>query len=879
VWRSRLRSLIRPSRVEAELDEEIRFHIEELTAQLVARGHSPEEARAEARRSFGGVEQVKEECRDVQGLRWLWSFLADSRYGWRVIRRSPGFALLVVLSLAIGIGANTAIFSLADAALFRPLPVPHRERLVELISVWPGHRQTNLPAEVFEHVRRETRAFEGLAASWWRTSRLRIAGGPSESVRALFVSGSFFRMLGVRPTLGRLLREEDDRPGASRVVVLSETFWTRRLGRRPDVVGETLRVQGAPATIVGVTSGDFVGVDRSFRADVLLPLSADRPTAALWIVGRLRPGVSRAEATATIQPLFRRALESMDDETRRWPAQEREQFLSQRLELAPAGTGTAALRWQLAQPLQVLASVVLAVLFIACTNVAALTLARGDRRAREIAVRLALGAGRGRVVRQLLTESMQLAVLGGLAAIALAYGLHEILLGLLPLDPTAAVGFRVDWHVLGFTAAIATLAGVLTGIIPAVRLTRVDVQPVLKGERGALGRARSRTLHGILVAQVAGTLVLLTMAGLFLRSLTMLYDTDMGFDRRNLLLGRVAPAGGEGEVAPVRGEQLVAHLRAQPGVEAAALAARPVFSGREPWILTAWVDGYEYRPGEDQRVAFNAIGPGFFRTAGIPLLAGRDFTTRDGPAAPRVAIVNRSFAGRYFGEGSGLGRRLGTAGAESSREIEVVGVVADSKPRNVRERSSPALFLPIHQQGSFRSLALHVRTTGFATGRDAIARAVREAGPGLELASVTSLGEMLSDSLQRDSMFAGLTTVFGAMALLLTGVGIHGSMAYAASRRTHEIGIRRALGAGRGSIAWLMLKEAALVVGLGVAIGLPLAAVGERALRSLLFGLRPFDPVALLSAAVLLAGGGALAALPPARWAALQHPMRALRHE
>jgi predicted permease len=879
VWRSRLRSLIRPSRVEVELEEEIRFHIEEATAQLVAGGRSPEEARAEALRSFGGVEQLKEECRDVRGLRWLWSLLADLRYGWRVIRRSPGFALLVVLSLAVGIGANTAVFSLADAALFRPLPVPHPERLVELVSVWPSHKQTNLPAEVFDHMRRDTQGFEGLAASWWRTSRLRIGGGPSEGVRGLFVSGTFFRVLGVRPILGRLLREEDDRPGSSRVVVLSEPFWTRRLGRRPDVVGETLWVQGAPATIVGVTSGDFVGVDRSFLADVLLPLSADRPTSALWIVGRLRPGVSRAQATAAIQPLFRRALESMDEQTRRWPAQERERFLSQRLVLVPAGTGTAALRWQLAQPLQVLASVVLAVLFIACTNVAALTLARGDRRAREIAVRLALGAGRGRVVRQLLTESTQLAMLGGMAAVALAYAVHGILQRLLPLDPTAVVGFRLDWHVLGFTAAIATLAGVLTGIVPAVHLTRVDVQPVLKGERGALGRARSRTLHGILVAQVAGTLVLLATAGLFLRSLTRLYDVNVGFDRRNLLLARVASAGDEGMAAPGMGEQLVAHLRAQPGVEAAAVAGRPVFSDREPWILTAWVDGYEYRPGEEQSVAFNAVGPGFFHTAGIPLLAGRDFTTRDGPGAPPVAIVNRSFARKYFGEGGGLGRRLGTAGAESSREIEVVGVVADSKPRNVRERPSPTLFLPILQQGGFRSLALHVRAEGFAAGREAITRAVGQAGPGLELTSVTSLGEMLSDSLQRDSMFAGLTTIFGAMALFLTGVGIHGSMAYAASRRTHEIGIRRALGAGRGSIAWLMLKEAAVVVGLGVAIGLPLAAVGERALRSLLFGLRPFDPVASLGAMVLLAGVGALAALPPARWAALQHPMQALRHE
>jgi predicted permease len=872
---------MRPSRAEAELDEEIRFHIEERTAELIAAGRSPDEARREALRAFGGVEQVKEECRDVWGLRWFWSFAADLRYGWRIIRRSPGFTLVVVLSLAIGIGANTAVFSLADAAFLRPLPVPDPERLVELVSVWPSHKQTNLPARVFDYARLETEALEGLAASHGYRTRMWVGDGPSEVVRAHWVSGSFFPMLGVRPARGRLLREEDDRPGAPRVVVLSESFWERRFGRRPDMIGETLRVRGSPATIVGVASGDFFGVDRSFRVDVLLPLSASDATSNLWIVGRLRPGVSRAEATAALRPLFRRALESMEEETRRWPLRQRERFFAQRLDLEPAGTGTAALRWDLAQPLRVLAAVVLAVLFIACTNVAALTLARGDGRAREIAARLALGASRGRIIRQLLTESTQLALLGGVAAIALAYAVHGVLVRLLPLDPTAVVSFRMDGHVLGFTAAVAILAGVFTGIVPALRLTRVDLQPVLKGERGALGRARSRTLQGLLVAQVAGTLVLLATAGLFLRSLTRLYEVDMGFDRTNLLVARVAPDSCcEGEMALGLGEQIAESLRAQPGVEAAAVAASPLFENRRGWwILTAWVDGHEYSPGEDQRVGFNAVGPGFFLAVGTPLLAGRDFTTRDGPEAPRVAIVNQSFARRYFGERGGVGRRLGTTGAQSRRDIEIVGVVADAKNRDLRKDPPPTVFLPIRQYDHRRSLTLHVRTAGFGTGREAIVRAVRQAGPGLELRSVTSLGEAVSESLRSDSMFAGLTTIFGAMALFLTGVGLYGSMAYAASRRTHEIGIRRALGASRGSIAGLILKEAALVVALGVAIGVPLAVAGERALRSLLFGLEPVDTVAFLGAAALLAAVGTLAALPPARGATAQHPMDALRHE
>lgn len=878
MWRHRIRSLILPSRAEAELDDEIRFHVEERTAELIAQGRSPDEALAEARRAFGSVEQVKEECRDAWGARWLWSLVADLRYGWRILLRSPGFTLVAVVSLALGIGANTAVFSLADAALFRPLPVSDPERLVELVSVWPSHWQTNLPGEVYDHVRLDTEVFENLAASWWRPSQVRVGGGPSEEMRALFVSGSFFRMLGARPLLGRLLAEEDDRPGAPRVVVISESLWASRFDRRLDVIGDALQVRGSPATIVGVTAGGFVGVDRSFRADVVLSLSAERQTSNLWIVGRLRPGVSRAQATAAIQPLFRRALESMRESVRRWPARDRERFFAQRLELERAGAGTVGLRWQLADSLRILGAVVMAVLFIACTNVAALTLARGDRRAREIAMRLALGAGRGRIIRQLLTESAQLAALGSLAAVALAYVLHGVLVSLLPLDQSAVVDFRLDGNTLGFTVVAASLAGLLTGIVPALRLTRVDLQPVLKGERGTLGPSRSRTLRGILVVQVAGTLVLLATAGLFLRSLARLYDVDTGFDRTNLLLAQVATVGGDGEVAPELGEQIVGRLRAQPWIEAAAVAGRPIFSDRHSWILTAWVDGYEYAPEEDQRVAFCTVGQGFFRAVGLPLLAGRGFTARDGPEAPRVAVVSRSFARRYFGADDVVGRRLGT-GEASRREIQIVGVVADSKPRDLRKKPPPTLFLPLRQQDDHRSLTLHVRAAGSVAGREAIARAVRASGPDLELRSVTSVEDVVSESLRRDSMFAVLTTIFGAMALFLTGVGLYGSMAYAASRRTHEIGIRRALGASRVQIAGLMLREGALVVCLGVGIGAPLAVAGERALHSLFFGLGAVDPVAFIGAALLLASVGALAAFLPARRATATPPMQALRHE
>ena len=393
----------------------------------------------------------------------------DLRSALRGLRKSPGFTAIAVLSLAVGIGANTAIFSLLDAVLLRTLPVKDPQELVELVAVYPKGRQTNLPSEVYEHVRKASGSFSAVFASYSGGGVALRADGHTERVQSLFVSGNYFPALGVGSALGRLLSDEDDRPGAPRVAVLSHGLWSRRFGQRAGIVGESVLVEGAPTTIVGVSAPAFVGVDRSARPEIILPLSSDRQVSSLWIVGRLRPGVTIAQARGEIEPLYTLGVEAAGEQTRLWSERERKRFFSQRVELLPAARGTASLRWQLALPLEVLGIVVVLVLLIACTNVAALLLARGESRRGETVVRFALGASRGRIVQGFLVESSLLSVLGGLGGIALAFASHRLLLGLLPLDASAGLEFRLDLPVLGFTLVVAMIASVLTGLVPALR--------------------------------------------------------------------------------------------------------------------------------------------------------------------------------------------------------------------------------------------------------------------------------------------------------------------------------------------------------------------------------------------------------------------------
>ena len=636
--------------------------------------------------------------------------ISDVRSAFRGLRKSPGFTALAVLSLALGIGANTAIFSLLDAVLLRALPVKDPQELVELVAIYPNHRQTNLPSEVYEQVRKATGTFAAVFASYGGGAVALRADGQTDRVRSLFVSGNYFPALGVGAALGRLLSDEDDCPGAPRVAVLSHGLWSHRFGQSADVLGKSVLVDGAPTTIVGVSAPAFVGVNRSASPEIVLPLSSDREVWSLWIVGRLRPGVTIAQARGEITPLYALGVEAAGEQTRRWSERERKDFLSQRVELLPAARGAAGLRWQLAEPLKVLVIVVVLVLLIACTNVAALLLARRESRLGETVVRLALGASRGRIIRALLVESSLLSVLGGLGGIALAFALHRLLVGLLPLDASAAIEFRLDLHVLGFTLVVALIAGVLTGLVPALRGTRVDPFAVLRGAQGRMGRGQLASSRAILAVQSAGVLVLLVCAGLFLRSLSKLVETDTGFDKQHVLVAQIDPSQSRyaGPRSVLAQEELVERIRNLPGVVAAAVGANAIF-GREPRIIQPWVDGYHKLGDDQQNVAFNEVGPGFFSTLGLPLVTGREFTPRDDRSAGRVAVINSAFARKYLGNGNPLGRRLGP-NPSSPREWEVVGVVADSKFRSLRESAEPAVFLPLAQGSREGRFWVHVRS-------------------------------------------------------------------------------------------------------------------------------------------------------------------------
>lgn len=838
-------------------------------------------ARRRARREHGDIEQVEDERRDEWRLRWLESLRADLRYGWRSLRGSPVFTLVAVGSLAIGLGANTAIFSLADAALLRRLPVREAGRLVELIAVYPdGHRQTNLPAPVFGGVRRESAALADVFAQHSRTARLRIGREPSEPVDAVFVSGNYFSVLGTGASRGRLLGDDDDHPGSARAAVLSHRFWSNRLASHPDVVGQTVWVDGSATTIVGVAAPGFFGVDRSSSPQIFLPRCAEPPTVSSWIVARLHPGISIEAARARMAMAYRRSLMGMLDELRNWPERDREEFLAQRVELHEAGHGTAALRWQIAEPLRVLGAAVLVVLFIACTNVAALQLSRGERRIPEIALRVSIGASRGRILRQLLTESTMLAALGGIAGLGLGFALHSLLRSLLPLDPSATLDFRWDWRVFGLTLGVSTLAGLATGLVPARRLGRVEAHAVLKGAHAVeVWRAGPRRL--ILVAQVAGTVVLLAGAGLLLRSLDKLAGVEPGFDLRDVLAVRIDPSTSRFSSTPTArwSDPLAERLGALPGVLSTAVAANTVFTGRESWVLDAWIDGHEYGPGERHRVGVNRVGPGFFSTVGIPLQAGREFQAQDDATAPRVAIVNQALARRYFGDTNPIGRRLGTK-REDSRQYEVVGVAADAKIGSLRESPWPAVYFAARQQESPGPAVLHLRMAApLSAPAQAIRSEVARLDPDLEIRRIETLEEAVGRTLRKERMMATLLSLFAGATLFLTAVGLCGTVSYAAARRTGEIGIRTALGATRaGVVAW-MLREAAAVVLAGAGIGLLLAAFALPSLRGLAFQIDCLDPASLGGAVLAATAMGLGAALLPAWRAAGMEPMAALRHE
>src|SRR5947207_7488162 len=809
-----------------------------------------------------------------------------------MLAKNPGFTAVAILTLALGIGANTTMFSLVNAVLLRTLPVERPQELVLLSPVDERGNSLGFSYPLFEAVRDHNHTLAGIFA---------LSGGPMNvSVDGQaelapgggqYVSGSYFSTLGVRAVAGRTFTTEDDKvPGRHPVAVISYNYWKRRFARDPSAVGKTIYLNGHPFTVIGVTPPRFFGISTDYSPDLTVPMMMypqlnpggpdlhNRGTWWLKVMARLKPGVSAPQATADANVALQQYLAEDDS------AESRSQRTwGLRVELEPGAWGSSPRSkpeaWKFGG---ILMGLVGLVLLIACANIANLLLARGAARQKEIALRLSIGAGRWRLIRQLLTESLLLAVFGGAAGLLLAFWGTEGLTKLVAQSAGPALDLSPDTRVLGFTAAISLLTGVLFGLAPAFGATRVELTTALKegGRQWSTGPVRNRLRSALVVSQVALSLVLLVVAALFTRSLEKLLSVDLGFRPEHVLVLSVDPTlvGYQGARLDTLYKSLLERLETTPGVLSAS-ASRHGLLERGGWHNLVTVPGYTPRPGEEPGSGFGPVGSHFFEAAGIPILLGRDFGPRDDETAPKVAVVNETFARDFFGGANPLGRTIGLGVNQNLGQFEIVGVVKDSKQNRLSERPARVVYFPFFQiptaaLGLLGRMTLEVRTAADPAEMTATVRKeLLAVEKNLPIFGVKTLTRQVQDSLFEQRMVAMLTTLFGLLALLLAAVGLYGVMSYSVARRTSEIGIRMALGAQRGDVTRLVLRETMTLVSVGVALGLAGALGAGRVLSSLLFGLAPTDPVAFAAATLLLTGVAAVASYMPWRRASQGDPM------
>jgi predicted permease len=884
----------RRKRWDRERASELDSYIETETQDNIARGMSPEDARAAARRKLGNTTLVREEIYRMNTLSLIDSLWQDLRYAARVLRLNLGFTLVAIASLALGIGANTAIFQLLDSVRLRTLPVSHPEQLAEIrIANMEGargnfNRYPGLTNPQWEAIRNRQNALDGVFA--FGTEPLNIS--PAGEIRVadgLWVSGAFFQTLGIQPVAGRLFATADDRRGCGLPgVVISYAFWQREFAGDPRAVGRTIAIQDIPAEVVGVTPQGFSGLDVGRTFDIALLLCSEpmlRPKASRldrgtvwWLIamGRLKPGSQVEQAAAQVATLSAGVFEATLPAN--YPTVSVKTYLNFRLTAAAASTGFSGLRADYSLSLCVLLAISGLVLLIACANLANLMLARASARQREMAVRLAIGASRGRMIRHLLAESLLLAIAGAAAGLALAGSLSRFLITMLETK----LDLSPDWRVFGFTAALAILTCLLFGLAPALRATRTNAGEALKsGSRGSShGRESFRMQRMLVAAQVALCLVLVSGALLFARSLRNLATLDAGFRPNGVLITSVSFRKLNLPNDRILGfrRELIEKIAAIPGVDSVTDANQIPISGSGT-SNTVWLDGEDAKKGAETLLA--GVGTGYFKTLGMPLLAGRDFEARDVPGAPRVAIVNETLA-RKLTAGNPVGRRFRVEATPSTPETayEIVGVTRDSKYRELREDPAPQAFLALAQDPQIYSgdqVLLH-SSLGLEQLIPSIKKTLAMIDPELRF-SFRVLTSLIDGSLMRERLMATLSGFFGALAGLLAAIGLYGVISYTVARRTNEIGIRMALGAARADVLRLVLREVALLCAMGTAVGVALALAGGTAVRSLLYGLQPYDPATLGMAAGVLLAIALAASYVPAWRAARLDPMRALRHE
>jgi predicted permease len=871
---------------------------EALSLSLRYRGRDRRRARRDARSTmrFSGICQ---------------SILSDIRYASRTLRQSPVFVAVAVLSIALGVGANTAIFTLVDQVLLRQLPVTRPHELV-LVTVrgtqyggaWGDGNELSYP--MYEDLRWHNEVFSGMFCRFGITLSLN-ADSRIEHVASELVSGTYFQTLSVTAARGRMIEPADDTAAHPEpVVVLSHAYWTSRFAADPAVIGRTLLVSNNRLTIIGVARPAFHGTNLGNATQIFVPIRlapvvmggplttaiGDRRMRWLNVFGRLRPNITAAEAQASLQPFYssRLAFEEREPAFARASADVRSKFLQGTLAVTPAGEGKSDLRRQLATPLWALMGIVGMVLLIACANVANLLLARATTRQREVAIRLAIGASRRRIVQQLMIESVLLALIGGAAGLLFAGWGSRLLLGFFAdANRILTVSTSPDGRVLAFTLVVSAVTGVLFGLAPAWQSAAPAISPTLQSEAPSVGGGRSRLRRALVVSQVALSLVLLIGAGLFVRTLYNLVSTDAGFDTAHILSFTVDPS--ENGYDAIRSKQfmksLIERLQASPGVIAAGVATHGLLEGGS-WNTAMTIEG---RPDSGQRrlTLNNMITPGYFNAMSMRLVSGRLFGSGDermtaaprGTSAFRVAIANEAFVKQYLGGESALGRHVGFGNDPGTpTPIEIVGVVSDAKYTSVRDEIRPQLFFPVLESADPRMLVVIMRTHAEPSAMVPAARAViHDLDPILPLQNVQPLEQTLDRSLANERLLASLSAIFGLLATLLAMVGLYGVVAYTVTKRTREIGIRMAIGALARDIAWLVLRDVVWIVAAGIALALPLAWASTRLVQGQLYGVTPIDPTAIAAAVSVLLIVATIAGLIPARRAARLNPTAALRHD
>ena len=886
----RLRSIFRRQRVERELDEEIQFHLEHKIEEGIAAGLPPEEARLRAMRAMGGLAQRKEEMRDMRRVGWLTDFLDDVNYAFRSLRRTPGLTALVVITLALGIGMTTTPFSMVDALIFRPYPVAHPNGVVSLVSTSRDNSFDSFSYREYLDIRDNTKSYDGVIANTVpRSVGFSAEPGATPEVKGgILVSGNYFSVLGVEPQLGRAFREEEDEvPGRDAVAVLGPGFWRQEFASDPSVVGRTIRLNGTDFTVIGVAPESFPGLSIFYRPDLYVPLAMaplfstdpqksffeDRDDRELSVRARLKEGTTLGQARNELAALAQ-AFE------REYPALNRDRGAAVRTPLEMR-TRDDDVNWKFSAIFSILA---LAVLLVACTNVAGLLLSRARTRTREIAIRLAMGAGRFRLVRLLLAESLILACLGGLGGIAVGYAGIEYLSDFsIPTELPLTLPFRMDGRVLLASLAVSVVCAFLCGLAPALQSTRADLVNGLKGaDVDVPGRKRLWGRNALVVAQVATSLMLLAASFLMARSFRNSVLEGTGFAKDHLLLVRFDPRLVQYDAARTQRfyELLAERVQEVPGVRSAAFTQSPPL-GLDSFEAVAFVpDAFQMPPDrENFTSALDTVDEGFFETMDIPILSGRAFLASDAGDAPRVAIVNEQFAKRYWPGANAVGKRI-WLDRRAGTPVEIVGVAQNVKYRETTERPTDFVYMPLAQHQKARMLLL-LRTSGDPLQWvEPVKDAVRTLDPDMPLLETRTYEDLYRyHAVEGPGVAIRLAGTMGGVGLLLAIAGLYGLVAYNVSRRTREIGIRMAIGAGPFAVLLLVMGKGLMLVGIGTVIGLVMGLAVEQLLNSMLFNAGGVDMVAYLVVVPSMVLVTMLAAYVPARRASRIAPILALRCE